>query len=175
MTGATTYGAQPMNILNPIANSVHALVPVTSFTQHQVVPGQVATGQVYVTNPSAGVPLMTSQYPTGLMQNHGINQNVGMGQQVSYVQSQPAVSTLIRVPATLVQSKFKFPFEAVKMTKLSFSIIFSSSIYNICPSSIPTTHFGSLRTTQLAKLFLSKNRFNKIIFDNCHVLQSLLT
>lgn len=101
MTGASAYGSQQMNIINPYANGAQTLVPLTSLTHQQVVP---TTGHVYVSNPSAGVPVMTSQYPSGLMQNNGMNMNqhgMNMGQHVNLVHPH---STLIQVPATVVHS-----------------------------------------------------------------------
>lgn len=115
MTGASTFGSQPMNIINPYVNGAQTLVPLTSLTHQQIMP---ATEHVYVSNPSQGVPVMTSQFPSGLMQN------TGMGQHVSLVQPQSAVSTLIRVPATIVQSKFQFTFEAFYLLICVFPLQF---------------------------------------------------
>lgn len=126
MTGASNYGSQPMNIISPYANGAQTLVPISSFTQQQVVP---TTGHVYVSNPSAGVPVMTSQYSSGMMQNNGMNQNMGMGQHVNLVHPH---STLIQVPATVVHSEFQLTFKAEIFGDLCvFFLIFSSCIYYI--------------------------------------------
>lgn len=131
MTGPSTFGSQSAHIINPYENGGQTLVPLT---RHQVIP---TTGHVYV-------PIMTSQYPSGLVQNHGMNQNAGMGQHVNLVQSHPAVQTLIHVPTTLVHSKFQFTFEA---EKLLIWVLFSSTgiyyyYYYICAVSIPATNFS---------------------------------
>lgn len=108
MTGVSTIGSQPMNIINnPYGNDVQTFVPLASLQQQQVVP---TTGHVYVSNPSTGVPVMTSQLPSRLMQNSGMNHNAGLGQHVGFVQPHSTLSTLIRVPATVVHSKFQFMF-----------------------------------------------------------------
>lgn len=101
MTGASTFGSQPVNIINAYEDGGQALVPLT---RHQV----PTTAHVYV-------PVMASQFSSGLVQNYGVNQNTGMGQHVNLVQSHPAVPTLVHVPATLVHSKFQFTFEAEKL------------------------------------------------------------
>lgn len=110
MTGASTFESPPMNIIHPYANGAQTLVPLTSLTHQQIVP---TTEHVYVSNPSHGVPVMTSQFPS--TQNYGMNQNTGMGQHVGIVQPHSAMSTLIRVPATVVHSKFQFIFVAEKL------------------------------------------------------------
>lgn len=108
MTGTSTLGSQPMNIINQLPNSVQTLVPLTSMIHQQIVP---ATGHLYtISNPSNTVPVMTSQLSSGLVHSHGMNQNIGLGQHLSLVQPQSTVSTLIHVPATVVNSKFQFYF-----------------------------------------------------------------
>lgn len=85
---------------------MQTFVPLASLQHQQVLP---TTGHVYVSNPSTGVPVMTSQFPSGLMQNSGsTNHNAGSGQHLSIVQQHPPLSTIISVPATVVHSKLQF-------------------------------------------------------------------